>query len=294
MTTHDLLARLRSQTNGALERLFERLPVADERLHEAMRYSVLGGGKRLRAALVLATAEAFGADDGQAEAPASAVELIHAYSLIHDDLPAMDDDDLRRGQPTCHIAFGEAPAILAGDALQALAFELLTEAPGVAAPQRLAMVRELSRASGADGMVGGQMLDLAAAGQAFTREHLERIHRKKTGALIEASLILGALSAPVSQETDLTALRRFGRLIGLAFQVQDDILDVEASTEVLGKQQGADAERGKATYPALMGLEAARDYLGTLFDEACQALDALSVPDQHLQELAQFIIGRDY
>lgn len=265
------------------------------RLWEAMRYSVLLGGKRLRPLLVYLTGTGLGASLDDCDRPAMAVELIHAYSLIHDDLPAIDDDALRRGQPTCHMAFDEATAILAGDALQSLAFELLAH------PDQhngLAMVRTLAQGSGAEGMVGGQMLDLIAEGQSpddpsWTRQALEQIHRHKTGALIQASVHLGALAAQAPDSTQ-QALIHYASAIGLAFQVQDDILDVTSTPEVLGKQTGADIAHDKLTYPALLGLDGARSLAAKLVGEAEAALSGLPSSLDPLRTLAHYIISRDH
>ncbi|RKD13479.1 geranyl transferase, partial [Salmonella enterica subsp. enterica serovar Agona str. 400095 19] len=230
--------------------------------------------------------------------PAAAVECIHAYSLIHDDLPAMDDDDLRRGLPTCHIKFGEANAILAGDALQTLAFAIISDAPmpEVADRDRIAMIAELANASGIAGMCGGQALDLAAEGQRITLDALERIHRHKTGALIRAAVRLGALSAGDKGRNTLPILDRYAESIGLAFQVQDDILDVVGDTATLGKRQGADQQLGKSTYPALLGLEQARNKARDLIEDARQSLHQLaaqSLDTSALEALANYIIQRD-
>lgn len=260
------------------------------RLVEAMRYAALGPGKRVRPFLVYASGELAGADAAALDAPACALEMIHAYSLVHDDLPAMDDDDLRRGRPTCHRAFDEATAILVGDALQTRAFELLAEAPGLAEKTRIAMITTLARAAGSQGMVGGQAIDLAAIGQCPDLAALERMHRMKTGALIEASVILGALAGN-ADEAMLERLKRYARAIGLAFQVRDDILDVTADSQTLGKTQGKDAAHAKPTYVSLLGLDAAQALAGKLRDEAEAALDGLPRAD-HLRALARYIVER--
>ncbi|MDU7867139.1 MAG: (2E,6E)-farnesyl diphosphate synthase, partial [Pantoea sp.] len=258
------------QVNAALTRFIEPLPFQSSPLVNAMHYGALLGGKRLRPFLVYATGEMLHADPASLDAPAAAVECIHAYSLIHDDLPAMDDDALRRGQPTCHIKYGEDTAILAGDALQTLAFSILTDEPmpGVNAEYRLMMLSELARASGVAGMCGGQALDLAAEGQSVDLVQLEQIHRHKTGALIRAAVRLGALAAGEAGRAALPALDRYADAIGLAFQVQDDILDVVGDTAVIGKRQGADQHLGKSTYPSLLGLEQARAKARDLYQEA--------------------------
>ncbi|AZI88662.1 (2E,6E)-farnesyl diphosphate synthase [Kosakonia sp. CCTCC M2018092] len=286
------------QANDALRRFIDPLPFQNTPLVEAMQYGALLGGKRLRPFLVYATGRMFGVSQQTLDAPAAAVECIHAYSLMHDDLPAMDDDDLRRGLPTCHIKFGEANAILAGDALQTLAFSILTEAPmaNVAAEDRLAMVATLANASGVAGMCGGQALDLAAENEQVSLEGLEQIHRHKTGALICAAVKMGALSAGQRGRDALPLLERYAQCVGLAFQVQDDILDVVGDTATLGKRQGADQQLGKSTYPALLGLEQARTKARDLIDDARQALSLLSAQSLDttaLEALANYIIQRD-
>ncbi|WAH53880.1 (2E,6E)-farnesyl diphosphate synthase [Pseudescherichia vulneris] len=286
------------QANAALRRFIAPLPFQNTPLVEAMNYGALLGGKRLRPFLVYATGNMFGVSAQTLDAPAAAVECIHAYSLIHDDLPAMDNDDLRRGQPTCHIKYGEASAILAGDALQTLAFSILADAPmpEVADRDRLAMVAELAQASGVAGMCGGQALDMEAEGKQVQLAELERIHRHKTGALIRAAVRMGALSAGERGRKVLPILDRYAESIGLAFQVQDDILDVVGDTATLGKRQGADQQLGKSTYPALLGLEQARTKARDLIDDAHSALAQLaaySLDTSTLEALADFIIQRD-
>lgn len=286
------------QANDALRRFIAPLPFQNTPLVDAMQYGALLGGKRLRPFLVYATGKMFGVSMTTLDAPAAAVECIHAYSLMHDDLPAMDNDDLRRGQPTCHIKFGEASAILAGDALQTLAFSILSDAPmtEVSDRDRLAMLSELATASGVAGMCGGQALDLEAEGQLVNLEMLERIHRHKTGALIRAAVRLGALSAGEQGRKALPLLDKYAECIGLAFQVQDDILDVVGDTATLGKRQGADQQLGKSTYPALLGLEQARKKASDLIAEARQSLTVLaaqSLDTTALEALADYIILRD-
>src|SRR4051812_34335880 len=242
-----------------LTRALEIPGAATPRLLEAMRYSTLAGGKRVRPVLVYATGESLGAALELLDAAAAAVELIHVYSLVHDDLPAMDDDDLRRGRPTCHRAFDEATAIFTGDALQARAFEVRARAPEIIpANERIGMLRVLADAIGTRGMAGGQAIDLEAVKQRLDEPQLERMHRQKTGALIRASVTLGALSAGCADAAQRAALEEFGAEIGLAFQIHDDILDVEGDTKLLGKRAGADADRVKPTYPSILGLETAR------------------------------------
>lgn len=245
-----------------------------QRLHAAQRYSVLGAGKRIRPALVYATAETLGVPLGHVDAAACAVEMIHAYSLVHDDLPAMDDDALRRGRPTVHVAYDEATAILAGDALQSRAFEVLVDAP--AAPDRIvAAVRELARAAGSMGMCGGQAIDMAMTGRTQSLDALAAMHRMKTGALIEAAVVMGGLLRGASDGEE-AALRRIGGLIGLGFQIKDDLLDAEADSATLGKTSGKDAVQGKSTYATLLGLEGARARLDAVAAELKVALDSFA------------------
>ena len=282
------------RVNAALERLFIAPALELARLYEAMRYSVMNGGKRVRPLLAYAACEALGAAAEQANGAACAVELIHAYSLVHDDLPAMDDDDLRRGQPTTHKAFDEACAILAGDGLQSLAFSTLLDPQlnTLDAETRLRMVAGLALAAGPAGMVGGQAIDLGSVGIKLDQTALEFMHRHKTGALIEASVELGALASGHASADDLQALNLYARAIGLAFQVQDDILDVESDTATLGKRQGADIARDKPTYPALMGLQGAKDYALELRDQALNALKSFDTTADPLRALARYIVER--
>jgi len=262
-------------------------------LHRAMRYAVLGGGKRLRPLLVYAAGIALHANLDALDAAACAVEFIHAYSLVHDDLPAMDDDALRRGRPTCHIVFGEAMAILAGDALQALAFEILADATDIDnADTRLRMLQVLGRACGAEGMAGGQAFDLAAVGHRLSLDELERMHDYKTGALIRASVMLGALASGCRDAVTLDALDRFGRAVGLAFQVRDDILDVEGEAAVIGKTQGKDAAADKPTFVSIIGMDASRHRLDELVGEALAAVEPLGERGKTLAALARFAVER--
>jgi farnesyl diphosphate synthase len=288
------LTALSARADDVLARV---LPPEDQppvELHRAMRYAVLGGGKRLRPLLVYATGNAFGAPLDRLDATAAAVEIIHAYSLVHDDLPAMDDDDLRRGRPTCHVAFGEAMAILAGDALQALAFEVLAHdaALDVDANTRVGMLRALATACGSHGMAGGQAFDLAAVGQRLDAAELERMHAYKTGALIRASVRLGALAASVRDAATLDALERYGHAVGLAFQIRDDLLDIEAGTETLGKTAGKDAAAAKPTYPAILGIDASLAELSRLTDEALEAIAPLGASARSLADIARFVAER--
>ena len=288
------LAQYRARIEQVLERCLELPDPGTQRLREAMRYSALNGGKRLRPMLVYLTGESLGASLAQLDAPAAAVELIHVYSLVHDDLPAMDDDDLRRGRPTCHRAYDEATAILVGDALQALAFAVLAgdESPAVAPAVRIAMIRALADAAGTSGMAGGQAVDLAAVGQTLSVEAVENMHQRKTGALIRGSVLLGALAAGITAGPEYLALESFGAQVGLAFQIQDDILDVEGDPALLGKATGADAAHSKPTYPSTVGLKSARDRARQLRDDAVAALAPLGARGGMLTELAHFVVSR--
>lgn len=264
------------------------------RLHDAMRYASLDGGKRVRPALVYLTGQAVGVAPATLDGPACSLELIHAYSLIHDDLPAMDNDVLRRGKATCHIQFDEATAILAGDAMQALAFYILAHDPNMveSAKLRLQMVETLAQAGGSRGMAGGQAIDLAAVGQEVNLAELENMHIHKTGALIRASVKLAALSAPDIDSRLLQKLDHYAKCVGLAFQIRDDILDVEGDTETLGKTQGADIALNKPTYPALLGMGEAKQRARDLHQEAVDSLSSLGEKAEPLRELAEYIINR--
>jgi geranylgeranyl pyrophosphate synthase len=286
---HDWPARIESVLDRAL-----RLPESGSaRLREAMRYSVLGGGKRLRPTLVYATGTALGAAPEALDDPAAAVELIHVYSLVHDDLPAMDDDDLRRGRPSCHRAFDEATAILAGDALQALAFELLAApADPAEATRRLTMTRLLARGIGTAGMAGGQAIDLESVGRQLDLTALQTMHRLKTGALIETSVLMGAAAAGVLEGPTHDSLREYGAAIGLAFQIQDDILDVTGTTASIGKVAGADAAHAKPTYTSLMGLDGARAAATAQLARARTAIAPLGGAGAELARIADFVVGR--
>ncbi len=269
MSLPQLLQQYQARVNTALAKILPTESAQPTDLHRAMRYVVLGGGKRIRALLIYTTGAAFNVNPGDLDNIACAVELIHAYSLVHDDLPAMDDDDLRRGKPTCHKAFNEAIAILVGDALQSLAFELLAkESATLTAPQRLRMLAILAHAIGSHGMAGGQALDLAAENKSVTLTQLENIHQLKTGAFITACVQLGAIAGNCQDKNQFEYLTLFAEAMGLAFQIQDDILDIESPTEMLGKKQGADLAKQKSTYPALMGLTAAKEKVETLYQQA--------------------------
>jgi farnesyl diphosphate synthase len=277
--------------------LADRLPRADEvptRLHEAMRYSVLGGGKRIRPALVFATGRTLGLTEAQVEAAACAIELVHVYSLVHDDLPAMDDDDLRRGRPTCHKAFDEATAVLVGDALQPLAFQLLARDPQLPADPaiRLKLIDLLAEASGTFGMAGGQAVDLSVQGQAIGIAEVEQMHARKTGALIKVSVMMAAACVPRLAPSLAEKLARFATAIGLAFQIQDDLLDVLGDVSTLGKATGADSARAKPTYPAVIGVEASQARLQKLHGEALEALEPFGAQAEPLRLLAEWLLKR--
>jgi farnesyl diphosphate synthase len=279
--------------------LAARLPAAADipaRLHEAMRYSVLGGGKRIRPALLFATAKTLGLTENEVEAAACAIELIHVYSLVHDDLPAMDNDDLRRGRPTCHKAFDEATAVLVGDALQPLAFQLLARDPALPSSPavRLRLVGVLCEASGTFGMVGGQAIDLAQQGQHPSIEQVEDMHARKTGALIRASVLLAAECVPSLDRNLYAALNAFATAIGLAFQIQDDLLDVLGDVSTLGKATGADRERDKPTHPAIIGIEASQERVNLLHGQAMLALEGFGERAAPLRSLADWLLSRNY
>jgi len=288
------LTECQQRVDAALELQLPADSIQPQRLHQAMRYATLNGGKRIRPMLVYASGAALGTGPEKLDGPACAVELIHAYSLIHDDLPAMDDDDLRRGRPTCHKAYDEATAILAGDALQTLAFKVLCrqEPYPFPPPVRLAMVDTLAHASGSRGMAGGQALDLAAVGRQLDIAQLENMHIHKTGALIHASVKLGCLAVPKANPEQVRQLEHYANCIGLAFQVQDDILDVEGDTATLGKTQGKDQANGKPTYPSLIGLKGAKELARNLRQDALDSLSGLDQRADPLRWLADYIVSR--
>ncbi len=290
MTDFALWTRaVQTRTEAALAHALPALDCEPKRLHQAMRYVSLGGGKRVRPMLAFAAAEAVGADSALTEAVACAVELIHVYSLTHDDLPCMDDDDLRRGKPTCHVEYDEATAMLVGDALQSLAFEVLAGAGATAE-----MVALLARASGSRGMCGGQAVDIASTGRPLDLAELEFMHIHKTGALIRAAVLLGALSGNALTDEDRAALEHYAKCVGLAFQVMDDVLDAEADTATLGKTAGKDAAQGKATYLTLMNVKEARDYANELVADALAAIAPFGELGRRLAEIARFIIERKF
>ena len=297
MSTPDFQAWSRDVAGRMETALTELLPaqqIAPNRLHDAMRYSTLGGGKRVRAMLVFAAGELTGAEAERLKIPAAAVELIHAYSLIHDDLPCMDDDVLRRGKPTCHVEFDEATALLAGDALQSLAFQLLAEyrlAPK--AENQLKMIQLFAIACGSRGMAGGQAIDLDSVGKTLSLPELEKMHILKTGALIRASILMGAYCGAELPPAEFEHLDRYAKCIGLAFQVVDDILDEDGDAVILGKTVGKDRADGKPTYTSVMGLAPAKRFAGELLADALSALSSLDGRAERLRHLAEFIVHRE-
>jgi len=286
----------RERMEQALDARLPSPELAPERLHRAMRYSVLGGGKRVRPALLFATARAVGLSEHEVEAAACAIELIHVYSLVHDDLPAMDDDALRRGRPTCHKAFDEATALLAGDALQTLAFQLLARDPALpnAPATRLRLIELLAEASGSLGMAGGQAIDLAVAGTRLEIAQVEQMHSLKTGALIRASVLMAAACVPLLEPRLQRALAGFAAPIGLAFQIQDDLLDVLGDAALLGKATAADEVRAKPTHPAVIGVEASQERVRLLHHQALQALAPFGDRADTLRSLADWLLARRY
>ncbi|WP_111639421.1 (2E,6E)-farnesyl diphosphate synthase [Marinomonas shanghaiensis] len=293
MTLNDFSQYARQRVDFYLTQNLDQYKPASH-LQEAMAYSLFNGGKRVRPMLTYAAASLFGKANSLTDACAAAIESIHAYSLIHDDLPAMDDDDLRRGKPTCHIQYNEATAILAGDALQTFAFELLSDAKHQNTKIQLQLIQELVLASGRHGMVTGQMIDLANVGKDIDINALEQMHQHKTGALIRASIRMGAISAGANSEADLVALDAYATAIGLAFQVQDDIIDITSDTTTLGKTQFSDEDANKPTYPKLLGLEGAQALAQSLHKQAITAISPFGDAAQPLVELANYIIGRNH
>ncbi len=293
------LSRGQMRCNAVLEDYLTDSPDFAPRLLQATRYALLNGGKRVRPLLAYAAAEAVAGSDHHdyreaVDCAAAALEAIHSYSLVHDDLPAMDDDDLGRGQPTCHVQFDEATAILVGDGLQTLAFEWLAERGNASPGMRLSMIKALTAAAGIGGMVAGQAIDVAAEGQKLSLDDLSTMHRLKTGALIRASVRLGALAAGCATAGKLAALDDYAAAIGLAFQVQDDILDVVAETSALGKNQGSDAERNKPTYVSLLGLDGAREKARSCHEQALDALHDFDHSAEPLRCLSQYIVERSF
>ena len=279
-----------------LEQKLAGLTVNDKKLHQAMRYGLLIGGKRIRPYLAYITGETLGVDLKDVDGISGAIECIHAYSLVHDDLPAMDDDDLRRGQPTCHKAFDEATGILAGDSLQTLAFDILANHnfSETVKPKQVKLIQQLITAAGYQGMCGGQALDLAATNKMITLEQLETLHSLKTGALLEASVSMVAECSPKISQPEKEALKAYAKFIGLAYQVRDDIIDIISTQEQLGKPCGSDIALNKSTYPALLGLEGAQEKAENLFQQALQALASLPYNTQSLADFATFIIKRSH
>ncbi|MEQ1533738.1 MAG: polyprenyl synthetase family protein [Sideroxydans sp.] len=289
------VAHQQTQFEAVLRNLLPSAELSPQRLHAAMRYSVLDGGKRVRPLLAFAAGELAGADISRVNYAAAAVELIHAYSLVHDDMPCMDDDVLRRGKPTCHVEYDEATALLVGDALQSLAFQFLSEQQLSDSPaKQLKMVKLLAIASGSRGMAGGQAIDLASVGKQLTLPELENMHIHKTGALIRVAILLGAHCGNGLNDAQLDKLDRFGKLIGLAFQVVDDVLDCEADTATLGKTAGKDADNDKPTYVSLLGLAAAKEMAQRLHSEALESLNEFGDKALRLRQLADFIVLRKF
>ncbi len=296
---HEFQSRLETyqkRVNTALDKYLPTEDPPEHKLAEAIRYSVIGGGKRIRPAMVYAAGEAMGVSTDLLDIPACAVEMIHAYSLVHDDLPAMDNDDLRRGRPTCHKAFDEATAMLAGDALQALAYEILAkdDHEELTPEHRIEMLSLLTEASGAHGMAGGQAVDLASVGKHLTLAQLEHMHRLKTGALIRASILLGGMCKQDVSKQEIDLLSDYALCIGLSFQIQDDILDVTSDTETLGKPQGSDEKQEKPTFPAIIGLEESRQRALQQHKLALKILEPLDKKADSLRELSAYIVERHF
>ncbi|MBH0058191.1 (2E,6E)-farnesyl diphosphate synthase [Pseudoalteromonas sp. SWXJZ94C] len=295
MSIKEQIEHAQTDVANTLNLYFEQPLDSEKKIKEATHYSLFNGGKRLRPFLVYATGKMLGAEKSDLDVLAAAIECIHSYSLVHDDLPAMDDDDLRRGRPTCHIVYGEAEAILAGDALQTLAFELISNHNfKCSSKTQVKMIAKLAHASGLEGMVAGQGLDIAATDKVITVQQLERIHKLKTGALINCAITLGAMCSPNVSEQTLDNLSVFGYAIGLAFQVHDDILDVEGDTVTLGKPQGSDIAANKATYPALLGMLGAKEKAQNLIQQAHEALANIDADTTLLASLANYLIERDH
>ena len=284
--------KAQAQTELLLERFLPSENQVPHTLHEAMRYVTLGGGKRLRPLLVLAASELDDADQNAVEQAIAAIEMVHVYSLVHDDMPAMDNDSLRRGKPTCHVKYDEATALLVGDALQTQAFDVLSRPTGLPAERQIAMLSTLAKASGSLGMAGGQAIDLANVGKAMNQAQLEQMHSLKTGALIRAAVVLGALACPDLDSDDVRTLDDYAAKLGLAFQIIDDVLDCEADTATLGKTAGKDSDNDKPTYVKLMGLQAARAYAETLTAEAATLLEPFGAKALRLNQLARFVTAR--
>ncbi len=291
-TVESLLDQYANRVNSQLTK---NLPLETDSpitLHKAIRYSVLGGGKRIRPALVYATGEALSTNIEVLDNAACAVELMHCYSLIHDDLPAMDDDDLRRGRPTCHKAFDEATAILAGDAIQAQAFALLAN-DSASHKQRVLMIQQLAQSSGSLGMAGGQAIDLASVNKRLNEEEIITMHTLKTAALIQASVLMAVIASDLNNPETFAHFAHFSEKVGLAFQIRDDILDIQADTKTLGKPQGSDAAQNKPTYPSIVGVEQAENTANNLLQEALSELDHLNGRAEHLRSISKYMVTRN-
>jgi geranylgeranyl pyrophosphate synthase len=287
-----VLDQYANRVNHQLESWLPKESNPPTTLHQAMRYAVLGGGKRIRPALVYAIGEAFGAPLQKLDASACAVELMHSYSLIHDDLPAMDNDDLRRGLPSCHKAFNEATAILAGDAIQALAFLILTNDTATSY-QRIKMIQLLAKSSGSLGMAGGQAIDLASINKQLSKNEIEQMHRLKTGALIKAGVLMAVTASEINDADTFNHFENFADFIGLAFQIRDDILDIQAETKILGKPQGSDVAQNKPTYPSVIGLEQAEKTSNSLLQQALSEISALDIKGETLRDVSKYMVTRN-
>lgn len=288
----EILDQYAGRVNRQLEICLPDESSPPETLHQAMRYAVLGNGKRIRPVLLYATGEALGVPSERLDNPACAVELIHSYSLVHDDLPAMDDDDLRRGRPTCHKAFDEATAILVGDAVQALAFSMLANDQANSPEQRNTMIQLLAECTGSQGMVGGQAIDLASVDRQLSRQEVEHMHRLKTGALIKASVLLAVIASGADDPDTHNHFARFAECIGLMFQIRDDILDIQSNTETLGKPQGSDEAQKKPTYPSIIGIEESESACRKLLEQACLEMESVNVRWDTLKLISQYIVTR--
>ncbi len=288
----EILDQYAGRVNRQLEVCLPDESSPPETLHQAMRYAVLGNGKRIRPVLLYATGEALGVPSERLDNPACAVELIHSYSLVHDDLPAMDDDDLRRGRPTCHKAFDEATAILVGDAVQALAFSMLANDQANSPEQRNTMIQLLAECTGSQGMVGGQAIDLASVDRQLSRQEVEHMHRLKTGALIKASVLLAVIASGADDPDTHNHFARFAECIGLMFQIRDDILDIQSNTETLGKPQGSDEAQKKPTYPSIIGIEESESACRKLLEQACLEMESVNVRWDTLKLISRYIVTR--
>ena len=291
-TVDSLLDQYASRVNQQLDNKLPKVTDSPKTLHKAIRYSVLGGGKRIRPALVYATGEAFSTNLKKLDCVACAVELMHCYSLIHDDLPAMDDDDLRRGHPTCHKAFDEATAILAGDAIQAQAFAMLAN-DETSHEQRVHMIQQLAKSSGSLGMAGGQAIDLASVNKQLNEEQIRTMHTLKTAALIQSSVLMAVVASDMDNSDTFAHFAHFSEKVGLAFQIRDDILDIQADTETLGKPQGSDAAQNKPTYPSIVGVEQAENTANNLLQEALNEINDLDDRAENLRAVSKYMVTRN-